>query len=337
MAPKEVPGVADEAQYAAFGDSYSSGEGTLAYLPGTGVPGTNVCHRSLLAYSGRLAADLKLQSTSFAACSGAVTADLFAPNSNQNRAPNGSLEPAQLCQPQLIDAIAPCGDTRGAALGLTTKIVTLTIGGNDVGFANVVRSCVYGTSGKYRVGLPGRGCSVDPLIVEPALRRLGALNGVGQQVTSPTHTIIRSFSSVLDAIHVVAPNAHVFIAGYPQLFQSTSSQDCLVGSADGVVPLKIAASDAQALDRAAGLVDSSIAAAATRAGNWASYVDAASLFDGHGLCSSSPWINPIKATFTFDRTGRTVGVSVDPSSVHPTVEGQAAGYEQAFLAAGFGR
>ncbi len=322
--------------YAAFGDSYSAGEGTYDYLPGTAIPGTNVCHRSPEAYSGVLDAERNLGSLGFVACSGAVTADLFAPNANGNKAPDGEPEPAQLCSTATTDGVEACGAARAPVLGPQTQTVTLTIGGNDLGFAKIVAACAFATIGKYRIGNPGRGCALDPKIVGPTTKRLAALNGIGSNVRSPYGTLIHPWRSVLATIHTLAPNAHVYIAGYPQLFQPTGTADCVIGSVNARTPVKIAAADATWVDRGVAVADAAIAYSAAAAGPWATYVDSQATFAGHGLCTSDPWINPITETISYDRATRKYTTVTDPGSVHPSVDGQKLGFAAAFVAAGIG-
>ena len=96
---------APDVAYAALGDSYSSGEGTFVYQPGSNDPAAfNSCHRSSLAYGPRLDRDAKLGGMIFAACSGALTDDFYTSNRSNPR------EPAQLDQL--------------ATVGATVKIVT---------------------------------------------------------------------------------------------------------------------------------------------------------------------------------------------------------------------
>ncbi len=101
--------------YAALGDSYSAGYG-LQPLTDQPVPG---CAQSSQDYPHRLAAALDLDLTDVT-CSGAVTANLAstAQNTDQGTAP-----------PQ------------DNALNSSTRIVTLTIGGNDLGFAKILTYC----------------------------------------------------------------------------------------------------------------------------------------------------------------------------------------------------
>ena len=319
--------------YAAFGDSYSAGEGTNAYLPGTATPGVNVCHRSTLAYSEVLDANSRLGTLGFAACSGALTADLFNPNNNRNLGPNGLPEPAQLCTTGTSNGVAGCGTGRAPVIGPQTKTVSLTIGGNDLGFAQIVRACVFTTAGKYNIGAPGRGCTHDPRIVVPATKRLLALSGVTGTTQSAYGTPIYSWPTVLATIHTLAPNAHVYFAGYPQLFQpADTSDDCVLGQLNHDIPLKISGADATWIDRATAVIDADIAVAVATAGPWATYVNPEPAFTGHGLCTGSPWLNPITATASI--TGKRVAVTFDSGSVHPTPTGQNSGYAASFTAAG---
>lgn len=81
------------------------------------------------------------------------------------------------------------------------------------------------------------------------------------------------------------------------------------------------------------LLDTTIRATTHTAGPWATYVDPTT-FAGHGLCTDSPWLNPVQASITFDGSGRATAVQPSPGSLHPTAEGQESGYENAFTAAG---
>ncbi|MDT4978774.1 MAG: hypothetical protein QOG07_653, partial [Pseudonocardiales bacterium] len=105
-----APASAAGAGYVALGDSYSSGVGSGSYTSSSGS-----CLRSTLAYSQLWANTHAPASYVSLACSGAKTADV---NANQL-----------------------------SALSTSTTLVSITIGGNDVGFAQVMQDCViYGTS-----------------------------------------------------------------------------------------------------------------------------------------------------------------------------------------------
>ena len=91
----------------ALGDSYSSGAGLTPYLSG-GVQ----CERSPRGYPSLVARDLVGVRLDFAACAGATTAEI----AHQVVAARSSLSRASL--------------------------VTLTAGGNDLGFSTLLRSCL---------------------------------------------------------------------------------------------------------------------------------------------------------------------------------------------------
>ncbi len=95
--------------YVAIGDSFSSGEGNPPFEAGT----ENGCHRSSSAYPRLLESSTYLNLTNFAACAGAQTIDIDGEGSGDQ------LE----------------------ALSQGTDIVTLTIGGNDVGFKDFATAC----------------------------------------------------------------------------------------------------------------------------------------------------------------------------------------------------
>jgi hypothetical protein len=103
--------------YVAMGDSYASGLGAGDYDPDTDRPGLNQCWRSSRAYAhllvdqGRVPYDLD-----FVACQFAFVR---------------SLSTGMWDEPPQFDA-----------LGEDTALVTLSIGGNDSGFASVLEDCV---------------------------------------------------------------------------------------------------------------------------------------------------------------------------------------------------
>lgn len=340
-----VTATASTGAYAALGDSYSSGEGSGSYAFNSDVtylvpPGSNRCHRSSLAYAPTLDSALQLGSLSFVACSGAITNDLFASNHQDNLAPNGRPEPPQL-----------------NALSASTTTVTLTIGGNDVGFSGILADCIQARFNAF-VLAGGTACVTDPSIKA----RIHALGGLVTAAAPGTSDPIHSIGSILASIHADAPNAHVYIAGYPLLFPpGTGSQAlggggfCKVGTltindfpvqqtiivdykpvrvtvlVNGIpVDATISAVNANFLNAYGMALNDAIRAAVAGAGPWATYVSPVGRFGGHGYCESrTPWFNSLSASVDY----QTRQTTVDPSSFHPTSDGQL-GYEQSFLDAG---
>lgn len=187
--------------YVAMGDSYSSGEGNAPYESTTNTQ-NDKCHRSnsgsypewLTQYSG-----LNL-SLDYVACSGATTDTLLNGGSG-----NGAWDEG----PQIDN------------LSSSTQKVTLTIGGNDLGFKSVLNSCVKKPS------LSGSdwGCSTDSNLQSQINDRLSALNGTAySNYYEPENGhLIHSIQSVIEAITAKAPGASIYIAGYPKLFGASTS------------------------------------------------------------------------------------------------------------------
>jgi lysophospholipase L1-like esterase len=157
--------------YVALGDSYSSGEGAGRYFAGTAGGKGDRCDRSQDAYSVLLARALHYSpfdggpgpANPFAACSGARTSDIT------GSSPKGE-------GPQ-IDHVHP-----------DTRLVTISIGGNDVGFGPVVKFC-----------LTHKDCEAKERAV--VRRDLATVEG--------------KVAGVLDAIAAKAPKALIVLLGYP--------------------------------------------------------------------------------------------------------------------------
>jgi lysophospholipase L1-like esterase len=235
--------------YVALGDSYSAGEGackpvsvtTCSYLPGSDTA-TDDCHRSKNAYPVRVAAKLPHGwQLAFDACSGATTSDVLTTGQNG--------EPAQ------ISTLTQLGADPTKAV----KLVTLTLGGNDAGFADGVGVCVaahdfFSSSCKGKVKFA---------ISTAALRA--------------------RLTAVYAAVHAAAPHARLLVLGYPRLFTPKPV---------ATAPCDLAAVDAAAFSKAEDALNASVAAAVSRANKqagkkFATFVDNGSVFKGHELCAGS--------------------------------------------------
>jgi lysophospholipase L1-like esterase len=320
-APRAAPALTLQG-YVALGDSYSSGVGAGNYAPDS-ASANNSCDRSTNSYAADLDADEALGALTVRACSGATTSDLTGPNHDGNiDVATGASEAAQL-----------------SFLRPETKYVSLTIGGNDLGFSSVLGNCVYATYLHFTIA-GDHGCAGSSSLRDTLGQRIKALAGLGA-ASSPDETPIASVLSVLTQIHADAPHAQIFVAGYPRLFASFSGS-CTVGSVSEDVPVvghvhasaKISAKDAAYVDEVTRAYDALIADAAadahTQAGADVTYVDPDPYFAGHRLCDSgTKWINQLSGS------GSATGSHhLDSGSFHPTATGQRSGYERAFIAAG---
>jgi len=113
------PLLRNASRVAILGDSYSSGEGAGDYYPETNIARVNTCHRTDNTY----AMSLWPRKPLLLACSGATTDNIVGPNRANN-------EPAQILRLAAEQQKEPI------------DLVLLTIGGNDIGFANIVETCV---------------------------------------------------------------------------------------------------------------------------------------------------------------------------------------------------
>lgn len=219
--------------YVALGDSYSSGLGTGSYLN----DGT-ACSRSSYAYPALDAVRLGLTLT-LRACAGATVGDVR--------------------------------QTQLDALNGTTGYVTVTAGGNDIGFASVLTECA-----------------------KPAW--FSDCNGaIDAAVAVIGNQLPASLAGLYADIRAKAPNARTVVLGYPRLFNG----------ADCHLLTWFSGAEMTRLNATADLLDSATAAAASAAGF--AFVDPRATFTGHAVCSSSPWINnltsPVEASFHPNKAG----------------------------------
>jgi lysophospholipase L1-like esterase len=298
-------------RYIALGDSYSSGEGDGNYLAGTNTT-IDQCHRSAHAYPELLDKGQKLGRLGFVSCSGAITDDFFNTNNETNN------EPAQ-----------------SQALSPETKYVSLTFGGNDLGFRDVLIQCIYGKDGP--VVVKAANCAKDTSLQAAVAQRLQALAGTASADT-PTGVPIHSIASILQSVHQLAPNAKIYVADYPLLFGTNFSSDCGVGTVlaqhvpilgNVKVALKLNQAEITWLNSVGTSLANVIKTAA--AANGATFVDASPNFDSHRFCDvSNAWFNYVSGTYN-DSTGH---LNVSSGSFHPTPDGQQSGYEAAFSTGG---
>ncbi|MGH7868413.1 MAG: SGNH/GDSL hydrolase family protein [Candidatus Dormibacteraceae bacterium] len=213
--------------YVALGDSYASGRGAPAFIRDTSPGKEDSCYRSANAsYSGIYAQMIGLPDFSLGACSGATTQDVLLQSS--------SGVPAQI-----------------ESLSASTRLVTLSIGGNDADFSEILVDCV----------LSLQSCE-------------GEFPDESQLIDSLQAPLTKTYLAIKDR----APRAAVMVFTYPQIIPADRS--CLttinLGSADRIW-LRERASQLNQVIR-----DS---AARAKVG----VLDEENAFAGHELCSSQPW------------------------------------------------
>jgi len=168
------------ASYVALGDSYTSGP----LIPDlTGSP--TGCLRSSNDYPADVAAAIGASSYTNVSCSGATTADMTQPQSVTL-----GTNPPQF-----------------GALGSSTTLVTVGIGGNNIGFYNIVKTCAEE--------------SLTNPFGSPCKSHYTA--GGTDQLTQAISNLAPKIGSVLQGIHALAPSAQVFLVGYPAIVPNSGS------------------------------------------------------------------------------------------------------------------
>ncbi|MEE1752466.1 SGNH/GDSL hydrolase family protein [Streptomyces sp. SP18CS02] len=204
--------------YVALGDSYSSGVGAGSYDSASGD-----CKRSTRAYPRLWATANSPSSFAFTACSGARTGDVTA---------------SQL-----------------GPLGSATDLVSITIGGNDAGFADVMTTCV----------------------LESEANCLARINQARDFVAT---TLPGRLDSVYSAIRAKAPSARVVVLGYPRFYKLSGT--CVGGLSEN---------ERRAINDASDYLNTATAKRAADHGY--TFADVAPAFAGHEICSGSAWLHSV--------------------------------------------
>jgi lysophospholipase L1-like esterase len=202
-------GAVTSTTYAALGDSYSSGVGAGSY----GSSGD--CKRSANAYPQLWANAHAGTTLQFLACSGAKTSDAL---------------------------------TQIGSINSGTTLVTISIGGNDAGFTDVITTCTLGSD---------QTC----------------IDRVNTAKTYVNSTLPPLLDNVYAKIKAKAPDARLLVVGYPVFY--TVPGNCSGG---------LSAAKRTAIDSGSDAIDAVLASRASAAG--ATFVDPRGNFTGHNLCAS---------------------------------------------------
>ena len=220
MAP---PAAAAGANYVALGDSYSSGVGAGSYTASSGS-----CDRSTKAFSQLWSSAHAPASYRSVACSGAKTTDVSA---NQL-----------------------------SALSSATTLISITIGGNDVGFAHVMQDCnLYGTT--------------------------TCVNEINAAETTARNQLPAWLDTLYNQIRAKSASARVVVLSYPRFYDLSASWYCI----------GLSTTSRTKINEGADVLDGVISAAASRHGF--RFADVRSRFAaGHEICDSGSWLHSIDWT-----------------------------------------
>jgi lysophospholipase L1-like esterase len=206
---------ASSVRYVSLGDSYASGVGAGNE--------SGSCDQSPNAYGPLWTSANSPASFTFSACSAATTSSVIS---------------SQL-----------------SSLRTSTTLVSIIIGGNDVGFSSVMETCVLESTSA---------CE----------------SAVSKAEQYANNTLPGNLRTLFADIKADAPNAQVVVLDYPDFY-------------DLSVPIcaGLSSADHQALDNGINDLDGVIQTAAGNAGF--RFADVRSQFSGHELCDNAGWLNSI--------------------------------------------
>lgn len=281
-----------EGNYVALGDSFASGEGAGDYREGTnydrrddwdprnwGDDDRNRCRRSTNAYAERVFRGNAFQGgLTMVSCSGARLGAEVDPGTDDDTDGGAIYDPnpdhtGEDAQIDFLD-----GDT---------SLVTMSIGGNDLGFGPVIRDCMING----QRGVP---------IVATCQGTWDA--DLDRRIEELRPQLVALYADLRGR----APHARIIIMGYPRLFHEPPSE-----------PLSnlLFADDQVWMNGKADALNAMLREAAREAG--VEFIDPTDAFIGHGVGSDDPWIN--------DMDWGGPGISLfDPGSFHPNASGHEA-------------
>jgi lysophospholipase L1-like esterase len=253
--------------YVALGDSYSVGQGAGDYDPNTTLGSSvNNCYQSKNAYGKVLNLDpySKFALKGFVACGGAVTSDITSTKTYPG------VSNAQMY-----------------AVDSTTQVATITIGGNNIGFASVLNDCA-----------------------DPLKNCLISVNAAKAKINSILDT---NLQSTYLAILGRSSSVKLYVVDYPPIFAPGSGgcpSSFPIWQADRV---NLANELLTMLNQA---ISTNVNTIRSLSGNanriqYVTAVSSTSPFNGHDLCASTPFINGLVAGNV-------------PESFHPNKAGQGA-------------
>ena len=222
--------------YVALGSSYAAGLGLGPRAPGSPI----VSARTVNGYPQQLARLLKVPSFTNMSSSGSTVRHV--------------LHGGQILLGPQIDALGP-----------DTRLVTLTAGGNDVGYVGDLTAMAYSNRG----GIIGTLVGVFWNRAKPVAER--KFSDLENNLTATLFEIRRR-----------SPSARIVVATYPTILPDSGTCAAL-GISEGQAELM----------RAVGLkLADTTRTAAVKAG--VTIVDVASLSHGHDACQNDPWVNGLR-------------------------------------------
>lgn len=253
-----------------LGDSYSSGEGIEPFYGQEDDTADKVqnpdwlAHRSTKCWSGMLTlpgvdgtmSNNRNESWYFVAASGAVTDNLS--NTFTKEYKKGKYSGSYDLAPQL-EIFDQIGEDR-------VDYVTLTLGGNDVGFADIITECVLGSTYLNFSGLTDK------------------LNKTWDDFYADGGTKDKLSDAYLNIAQKAGPQANIIVAGYPKLLEQNGKGMFFSKKESQVVNSNVS--------RFNDAIEEIVRSCSSNGMN-ISFVSVEEAFDGHEAYSKDPYINGV--------------------------------------------
>lgn len=287
---ESLAGLPPGSEYVALGDSYSAGYGLG---DPTGLP-VSACGQSAQDYPHRVAARFGL-ALHDVTCGGATTADIL--GGHQFRGVPPQIE----------------------ALSADTRLVTVTIGGNDADLFGTAAACLaLSSSGPVFSGRDA-----------PSCRSTLVQDGVDQLGVKIRSRVALGIATALAAIRNAAPNAQVVFLGYPAIFpdaEHTPAKGCFrsaldLGTLAGSFPANsypFTNTDVRYLHGVQQDLDDVARSAASAAG--VRYLDVFTSTLSRSACARQ---GALVSGVTLDSTNGLRRIDLEPGALHPNRSGAA--------------
>ena len=246
--------------YLALGDSYTSGEGAFAYRAGTDTE-NNTCHSSANSYPSLLIQHLfSRTSGNSVACSGAVINDIAQSPTYAGQAKDGVMYnkiSASGLQIYLNNYTAGYLPQAAFAAHYQPSALTVSVGGNDIGFGNILKMCLAPHLNRHLTDSNGCYSTYED--------RLELSQTIDAQIPRLTQLYKR--------LQAATPNSTIYVVGYPLL--AVDNGNCAVNVRLSTVEIALSIEIIKHLNLAV----------AKAAGNAkVNYVNIENALAGHRLC-----------------------------------------------------
>lgn len=317
------PSGSEPVKYLAMGDSFSSGEGAFDYFEATDMfvsdEEYNVCHLSRKSYPYLLQQSLRADWFHSVACSGSQSKDVFYPLSNGDYIADGeskakiklygidkrqkiayaaqessvyenSIRPGYVPQNNFVTKHAP-------------NIVTISMGGNDVGFEGMVGSCIF------------KGITLIQTCFSGREERESKANEIDQKISMWS----KNFVDIKNSLGGSDPK--LYVIGYPKIVDTNLTYKC---------GMNVPFDDAERLltDKMIEYLNTAVKVAADAAG--VRYVDVSDAFTRSGeerLCGPGPMFAAngldLRSQISLCTSATAPEALACPNSFHPNARGHA--------------